>query len=285
MSGYKCKFLALLWAVCSIATLTAHAVSKASLKEQAWDLLRAGVDDEKVPHRATAVRVLSLLPGEAEARTLAANALQDEKPEVRAAGAWALGQLRATSTIPQLKKLLADKEPSVVLAVANALLQMKEKSAYDVYYEILTGQRKGSKGLVQEQMDTLKDPKKVAMLGFEEGIGFIPFAGLGYTAVKTLVKDDSSPVRAAAAKVLGDDPDPDIDNTLLDVVINDKSEIVRVAALEAIARRNHPAMIGKVAPILNDDSDPVKYTAAAAILRLANRKNVKADKKSPATSN
>ena len=87
MSGYKCKFVALLWAVCSIATITAHAVSKASLKEQAWDLLRAGVDDEKVPHRATAVRVLSLLPGEAEARTLAAKALQDQKPEVRAAGA------------------------------------------------------------------------------------------------------------------------------------------------------------------------------------------------------
>ena len=153
MSGYNRKFLALLLAVCLMATISAHAATKASLKEQAWDLLRAGVDDEKVPHRATAVRVLSLLTGELEAKTLATKAWEDEKPEVRAAGAWALGQLRATSTIPQLKKLLADKEPSVVLAAANALLQMKEKSAYDVYYEILTGKRKGSKGLIEGQVD------------------------------------------------------------------------------------------------------------------------------------
>ena len=285
MSTRKWKFLVLWFAVCSITVIPAHAATKASLKEQAWDLLRTGVDDEKVPHRTTAVRVLSLLPGEPEAKTLATKSLEDEKSEVRAAGAWTLGQLHAISTVPQLKKLLADKEPSVVLAAANALLQMKEKSAYAVYYEILTGERKSNKGLIEGQMDTLKDPKKVALLGFEEGIGFIPFAGLGYTAVKTLVKDDSSPVRAAAAKVLGSDSDPEIDNTLLDVAINDKSEIVRVAALEAIARRNHPAMVDKIAPILNDDSDPVKYTAAAAILRLTDHKNIKTDKKSPATSN
>jgi HEAT repeat protein len=279
MSTHKWKFLLLFLVVGSMAAVSAQAANKASLREQAWDLLRAGVDDEKVPHRATAVRVLSLLAGEPEAKTLACKALEDEKPEVRAAGAWALGQLHATSTIRQLKKLLADKEVSVVLAAANALLQMKDKTAYAVYYAILTGKRKASKGLVEEQLDRLKDPKKVALLGFEEGIGFIPFAGMGYTAVKTLVKDDSSPVRAAAAKVLSGDLDPDIDQTLIDIAINDKSEIVRVAALDAIARRNHSAMIEKVAPIMNDDSDPVKYTAAAAILKLTDHAGMTSNKK------
>jgi hypothetical protein len=61
---------------------------------------------------------------------------------------------------------------------------------------------------IKEQLDTLKDKKKMAKMGFEEGIGFIPFAGMGYEAFKTVKKNDSSPVRAAAAKQLAHDPDP-----------------------------------------------------------------------------
>src|SRR5437667_8175066 len=59
-------------------------------------------------------------------------------------------------------------------------------------------------------MSTLGDPKKMAQLGFEEGIGFIPFAGMGWKAIKEVRKDDSSPVRAASARVLAEDPDPGI---------------------------------------------------------------------------
>jgi hypothetical protein len=67
---------------------------------------------------------------------------------------------------------------------------------------VLTGERRAGKGLIKEQLDTLKDKKKMAKMGFEEGIGFIPFAGMGYEAFKTVTKNDSSPVRAAAAKQL-----------------------------------------------------------------------------------
>jgi len=34
-------------------------------------------------------------------------------------------------------------------------------------------------------MSTLNDPKKMAQLGFDEGIGF-PSAGIGWTAVKEI---------------------------------------------------------------------------------------------------
>ncbi|HXM21672.1 MAG TPA: hypothetical protein VN948_10455 [Terriglobales bacterium] len=89
-----------------------------------------------------------------------------------------------------------------------SILTLKDATAYQVYYEILTGQRKGSKEVVAGELDTLKDAKKMALLGFQEGIGFVPFAGIGYTAIQTIMKDDSSPVRAAAARVLADDPTP-----------------------------------------------------------------------------
>jgi HEAT repeat protein len=249
------------------ATATA-AASQPSPKDQAWHLLREGVRSEKTDQRATAVGVLALLRGQRAAIAMATKALDDDKPKVRIAGAAALGELRATSAIPKLKEVLADGDVAVVLAAAHALLLMKDPSGYEVYYAILSGERKSGKGLVAGQMDTLKDPKKMAMLGFQEGIGFIPFAGMGYSAVKTIMKDDSSPVRAAAARVLADDPDPDTANELADTAVNDKSELVRVAALEAVARHDDPAYIGKIAVAMSDDKDPVKYTAAAAVARL-----------------
>ncbi len=35
----------------------------------------------------------------------------------------------------------------------------------------------------------------MAELGFEEGIGFITYVGIGYEIFKTVTKEDSSPVR------------------------------------------------------------------------------------------
>src|SRR5713226_6200493 len=135
-------------------------------------------------------------------------ALKDEKPEVRLAAAAALGSMSAVNTKEQLKEALDDSEPSVALAAANSLLTLKDDSAYEVYYAVLTGEKRYHQGLIREQLKMLRDKKKMAQLGFEEGIGFIPFAGMGYEAFKTVAKNDSSPVRAAAAKQLARDPDP-----------------------------------------------------------------------------
>src|SRR5260370_555192 len=81
--------------------------------------------------------------------------------------------------------------------------------------------------------------------GFEGGIGFIPFAGIGWGAIKAIRKDDSSPVRAAAAKVLAKDPDPAATKALADAV-GDKSWLVRAAALEALAKRGDPSVLDTV---------------------------------------
>jgi HEAT repeat protein len=251
------------------ATVSQPDTASRPIHEQAWDVLKSGLDDPATVKRATAVRVLSLLTGETRAVTLACRALSDSKAQVRVAAAIALGELHAKSAIPKLQAALSDKEPVVVLAAAHSLLTMKDTSAYQAYYEILTGERKGSKGVVAAEIDTLKDPKQLALLGFEEGIGFVPFAGIGYAAVKTMVKDDSSPVRAAAARVLADDPDHGTDDALIQAATGDKSQLVRTAALDSLSRRGHTAVIDRIAPALNEDKDAVKYTAAAAIVHLS----------------
>ena len=261
-------------AACLIALACAALLPKAQLRAQtqsptmrAWAILESNRDENSTEKRVQAVRVMALLPGDPRAIEFAQTGLTDDKPEIRAASATSLGQMHSTSSIPKLRALLDDKEPEVVLAAANALIALKDPAAYEVFYELLTGERKPNKGMIASQMKTLKDPKKMAEMGFEEGIGFIPFASIGYGAFKVLRTDDVSPVRAAAARILVNDPDPNSARALVRAT-SDKSWIVRGAALEAIARRADPKLLDTVVPALLDDNLAVRCTASAAVIRL-----------------
>ena len=246
-------------------------------KEQAWQILQNACTGDKTNNRATAIRVLGLMPSDAKAARLAEKALIDDKPEVRAAAAAALGDMKSRASIPKLRAVMDDQDPSVALAAAHSLVLMHDNSAYEVYYEILNGERKAGQGLIASQVSILHDPKKMAELGFEEGIGFIPFAGIGWGAIKAIRKDDSSPVRAAAAKVLAKDPDPATTKALADAV-SDESWLVRAAALEALSKRGDPSVLKTVELHMSDEKDAVKYTAAATVLRLTAIKEVQQKK-------
>jgi HEAT repeat protein len=244
-----------------------------SLRDRAWEILHAGLAFEGTEKRVKAVTALGLMKSNSEAEKLAMYALKDSKGDVRAAAANALGMMEARQAKPALEAALDDNEPAVVLAAANSLLLLKDTNfAYDIYYGVLTGTMRTNNGVVKEQikeqLKILHDKKKIAELGIEQGVGFIPYGGLGYGMVKTLVKNDNSPVRAAAAKKLAHDPDPITAMALVDAT-QDKNWLVRVAALEAIAERGDRALIPKVAPSLDDDKDEVRYSAAACIARLS----------------
>jgi HEAT repeat protein len=162
---------------------------------------------------------------------------------------------------------LEDKEPAVVLAAAQSLVRLKNDRGYDVYYEVLTGERAGGKGAVATEFDTLKNPKKLAELGFEEGVGFVPFGGMGLETFRVLHGNSNSAVRAAAARMLTHDPEPEAGTALTDAV-SDKTWQVRVAAIYAIAERGDPRLLAPVETAMQDDKAEVKYSAAAAVLRL-----------------
>jgi HEAT repeat protein len=237
-------------------------------EQRSWAILESGVKDKSFTRRSEATHVLGLLPGDARAVALAEKALEDNAPEVRVAGATALGQMQSRSSIPKLQHALSDKEISVVLAAAHSLRTLQDKDPFETYYEILVGERKAGAGLIADQEKMLRDRKKLAQFGFEEGIGFVPFASMGWEAVKVIRKDDVSPVRAAAAKILADDPDPKTARALVKAS-SDKSWVVRAACLDAIARRRDPALRTEIEPRLADEKELVRYTAAAAIIRLS----------------
>jgi HEAT repeat protein len=252
-----------------IATILAGSILLAQTPQQkAWSILEEGAKEKSPDKRSKAVRALGLVPHSPKAVQIAEKALEDERPEVRAAAATALGLMPSPTSIPKLKNAMSDGEISVVLAAAHSLLRLSDHDAYEVYYAVLMRQRKGTESLLAEGEKTLKDPKKMAQFGFEEGIGYVPFGGFAYAAFKELTKDDVSPVRAAAAKALAKDPDLRSAKALVQSA-SDKSWIVRAAALDAIAERGDPSLLEHIAPAMSDHKDLVRYTAAATVIRLS----------------
>lgn len=256
----------------SVVLLLAGLAVGQNPQQKAWQMLQTGTAAKSTAERATAVRVLGLIQKDGQAVELAEKALQDPESAVRAAAATALGQMDSKRSIPKLKEALKDSTVDVVMAAAHSLRLLGDPFAYEVYYAVLTGERKSGAGLVEQQKQMLKDPKRMAQFGFEQGLGQVPFASIGYGVVKAVRRDDTSPVRAGAAKVLASDPDPRSAQALADAAA-DKSWIVRAAALDAIARRGDASLLAAAESRMTDENDAVRYTAAATVMRLSGLPN------------
>jgi len=240
--------------------------------ERAWLILQQGLANKRAEKRANAVRALRLLPNDPRAQEMAENALADQNPNVRAAAAKALGPMGAVSSVPKLKAVLDDKAPAVVLAAAHSLFLLGDREdSYEIDYEMLIGERTAADGFVASGINEVKSPKAVAKIGFETGLGFVPFGGAGYEVFKRASKDDRTPVRAAAAKELAKDRDAKIDAALARAC-SDKKWSVRAAAVFAVAKRDDPTLLNAITPMLDDKSDAVRYEASAAVLRLTRGK-------------
>jgi len=236
--------------------------------DTAWSVLNYGVADTNSGRRAQAVRALGLLKGNRHAAELAEKALGDSNTDVRAEAAITLGRLHVASAIPKLRRALDDQQIKVVVSAADALYEFKDPPAFDVFYAMLTGERKSTQSLLQSQMAVLRDPKAVEKLAFETGIGFVPFGSMGYEAWKLLTRNDSSVVKAAAALKLADDPDPKSGQALVDACDDDNWQI-RAAAAEAIAKRGDLTLLHALTPMLHDSTDAVRYQSAASLIFLS----------------
>ena len=236
--------------------------------DKGWSILKAAAEDKSAERRGRAMMALALVGNNHEARAMAEKGLSDEKEDVRAAAAQTLGRMGSKESIPKLKELAKDSSFSVVMAATNALAELNDPAAFAVYYAILTGEKKTGESLGESQMKMLKDPKALMKMGFEQGIGFVPFGGVSYQVFKTVTKDDTSPVRAAAAVRLAVDPDPKTMQALQDTT-KDKKWLVRAAVISSLAKRDDPAALAVITPLMDDENEVVKLNAAAAVIRLS----------------
>jgi HEAT repeat protein len=246
-------------------------VSAQSPEERSWSILKAGLANEKEDQRGKAADALALLVKNDRARQMAEAALGDSSAEVRAEAATALGEINLKASVPALKNAIQDKDTAVVFSAAASLYKMGDPIGYNVYYAVLTGERKSGDKLLEGQLKMLKDPEALAKIGFEVGIGFIPFGGMGLKAIKSLRQDNATPLRAAAAQRIARDPDPKSAQALV-AATSDEKWLVRASALSAIAQREDPNLMQAAISKLDDPEDSVRFNAAAAVIRLSSKK-------------
>src|SRR5690348_4549096 len=85
-----------------ILTLPSGLLAASTPLDNAWDILKDGTSASSIEKRSDATQALGLLIRNDRARLMAEKALADNVPEVRAAAATALGEMRATASIPKL---------------------------------------------------------------------------------------------------------------------------------------------------------------------------------------
>ncbi|HEY6291209.1 MAG TPA: HEAT repeat domain-containing protein [Terriglobia bacterium] len=247
--------------------------------DQAWSILQSDAADKSSDQRTATMRVLQLIPGDAKAVGMAEKGLQDQKPDVRAAAALSLGAMKAKSAIPRLEQAARkDTEGAVSMAAAKSLVQLGDEKGYEVFYAVLTGQRKSGESLVgseEKELDQLlQNPKQMETMAFEQGIGFVPFGGYGLQVFDAIHASESKEpiVKAAAIKMLATDPDP-LSGKALVAATTDKDSLVRAAAFQALAKRGDAALLPDLASGLKDEKEEVKLTAAAAVIHLSTVSN------------
>ncbi len=166
--------------------------------------------------------------------------------------------------------LLDDKDLKVALAAADALYRMHDRAAYQVYYALITGKRKTSGGLIESQLSTLHDRKALEKMAFQTGIGFVPYASMGMDAWRTITRDDSSGILAAAVLKLASDPDPKSLDALKECAASSKWQ-VRAALANAIVKRGDQRLLDTAVDLMLDDNDAVRFAAAGAVLNLEDK--------------
>lgn len=250
-------------------------VSQAQSPQQlAWSILQAGVGNTNSQQRVSAVTVLALITADPKAVTMVEHALQDQNADVRAAAATSLGTLKAQASIPVLQRALQDRDPAVIMAAAKSLVEMNNEKGYDTYYAVATGKQKSGQGLVASEQSKLNqllhNPKDLAETAFEQGIGFVPFGGIGFGAFKAIHDSgaNATVVEATALKMLAKDPDPRSGKALISATSNDQW-VIRSAAYDALAHRGDRSLVSDMGLGLTDQQAEVKLTAAAAIAQLS----------------
>jgi HEAT repeat protein len=264
-----------IFTILAVFSLCVFAAAQTQSPQQlAWSVLDAGVNNPNTQQRVSAVTALALVNADPKAATMAEHALQDQNADVRQAAAATLGTLKAASSIPALQEALKDSDPAVIMAAAQSLVQMKNEDGYDTYYAVATGTMKSGQGLVASEQNKLNqllhNPKDLAETAFQQGIGFVPFGGLGFGAFKAIHDSGANAtlVKATAIKMLATDPDPRSGKALL-AATSDDQWVIRAAAYDALAHRGDRALISQMTMGLTDQQVQVKLTAAAAIAQLS----------------
>jgi HEAT repeat protein len=248
--------------------------SATSEADKAWKILEGATTESDPANRMQGIAALATIGPQPRVVNLLVARLDDKEADVRRLAAEKLGEIKAQSAVPRLKSALSDPDPDVGFTAAQSLWQMGDQSGRGLLLRVLAHKQAGStglvKGAVQEAEEKLHEPMGLVLMGAEQAAGyFFGPASFGIAIAEELKIDRSLPARAVAASLLGTDSDP---NALeaLKAALSDGEWVIRAAAARALGNSN-VQVVPLLVPLLNDSRKPVRYMAAASIVRLSLR--------------
>jgi HEAT repeat protein len=256
-----------IWPMCFILLITSRSfATEQPVTNHAWSILEAGFHDKKTEDQIQSISALGLMPGDAKAVKTAEDLLQDANADVSRAAVTALGEMNSTTSLPKIKALISHSDPKMIVTIAAVLTKFKDPEGYEIYYELLTGQRKGGGSVI----DGIKDKREMEKMGVKTAVGFLPGGGAATGAYDYLKHNGSSRsnLDVTAVSELADDRDPVAEKAIVQASIGGK-QVVQIAALRALAKRGDPSVIKDIEPAMDSDKAVVRYTAAATILHLS----------------
>lgn len=240
--------------------------------EQSWTVLQRGISSKKGAQRSDAIAALSSIGSNQRAVDMIVERLHDPDAAVREKAVAALDNMQAHSAIPQLRAALRDPSPPVSFTAAKALWDMGDPSGRAILIGVLQGRRRGApaawKSQLQQTGAQLRSPWNVGILGAEEAAGvFFGPAAIGVALAGQMLRDNGAPDRAFCAQMLGLDPSAQATAALVKAA-HDKNWIVRASAAEGLGNTDRPNALMLLAGLLKDPKPPVRYMAAASLIRL-----------------
>lgn len=240
----------------------------------AWEVLKRGLAESNPDKRRQAVLAMGTIGPAPEVIELMNEALRDKDVTVRQTAAAEIADAQLKRCMPNLKAAL-DDTGEVAVQAAKALWEMGDhESARPVFVEVITRELKDTagffEGAIRDAKSKLRDPRKLARLGAMEASGALlgPFS-MGINLAADMMKDSGAPTRALALVTLSKDCDPRGAQLMDWALKNDKNNLVRAAAAKALGRCGNLTTVDKLMRLLAENSDAVRYMAAASVVRLS----------------
>lgn len=242
---------------------------------RAWTIITdAAGPGRPARDRVQAMAALATMGNDERAARLIEEGFTAKDYDVRVAAVLAAGLTKNPKLIPALQRELDDDNPLVAYTAAMTLWKMHDTSGEDLLLAVAVGDRKAKPGLIKaERHKTAKDlhnPKTMALLTINDASGYFlgPF-GVGIRAIEIVDKNSGAVPRAQAIDQLAKQHTDQVHDVLVQD-LTDPEPAVRAAAAKGLGRWQDEQTENLVAPMFGDNKLPVRLTAAATYLRVAN---------------
>jgi HEAT repeat protein len=240
--------------------------------QKAKDILLKGVGSGNPDTRSLAVQSASLIGDRSEVLNKLYSMLETDKDvPTKITIIATLGSFKNPAVIPALQKALKDPVPEVELAAAFALYGFKQPEGKAFLLDVLEGKQKTTSSFMSSEkraLGRMTHTPTTALLGIVANEFTLPGLGSGMESAVGLSADPASMASASVIFTLAKDQKDPAVWAALTAALGDKEWATRAAAVHVVAVHDDPALLGKIAPLMDDKKDQVSFRAAAAYIRL-----------------